>query len=190
MSVRYLVLVSVLTICFFNCKKSVEQPSYDGFSWEGNPYFQSWSYYLGDPHRSHFSALDQINTGNVAKLKIAWTYQSDGLSPDSNSQIQNNPMVVGDILFGVNASNVLFAVKADTGAKLWEFSPENTDETGLGLCRGFAYWPSNGEEESRLIFSSGSFLYAIDIESGQVIPSFGKGGAKDLLENLGTDPQK
>ncbi|MBT8236897.1 MAG: pyrroloquinoline quinone-dependent dehydrogenase [Bacteroidia bacterium] len=190
MAVRYIVFVFFLTLGHLSCNRVEEQPVYEGFSWEDNPYFQTWSHYLGDPHRSHFSTLDQINTENVAQLKIAWTYQSKGLDPNSNSQIQNNPMVVGDKLFGVNASNVLFAVKATTGEKLWEFSPENTDESGLGLCRGFAYWPSGSDEESRLFFSAGNFLYAIDIESGIVIPSFGKDGAIDLRENLGRHAEK
>ncbi|MDH3795851.1 MAG: c-type cytochrome, partial [Flavobacteriaceae bacterium] len=124
------------------------------------------------------------------QLKIAWMYQSEGMSERRNSQIQNNPMIVGNTLFGVNASNVLFAIDAATGEQRWEFSPEKADETGLGLSRGFAYWPSDKEAKSRLFFSSGYFLYAIDIESGIVIPSFGQAGAIDLRGDLGRDPDK
>ena len=177
-------------LSFLGCKTESNASDYEGFRWEKQAYFKTWSHYLGDPHRSHFSTLDQINTDNVAQLKLAWTYKSEGLSEDKNSQIQNNPMIIGDKLFGVNASNVLFALDAAEGTKLWEFSPANPDNTGLGLCRGFAFWPSDTEEKNRIFFSAGSYLYAIDVETGNVIPSFGKDGAIDLRENLGRDPEK
>jgi quinoprotein glucose dehydrogenase len=183
-------LVALFLIGFVSCKKSTEQSTYDGFSWADKSYFQTWTHYLGDPHRSHFSTLDEINTTNVDQLKVAWTYQSEGMTEGKNSQIQNNPLIVGNQLFGVNAANTLFALNAATGDRIWEFSPQKADETGLGICRGFAYWPSDNKSKSRLFFSSGYYLYAIDIESGAVIPSFGQTGAIDLREDLGRDPDK
>ena len=33
-----------------------------------------WKDYLGGPDSSHYSALKQINTGNVNKLEVAWSY--------------------------------------------------------------------------------------------------------------------
>jgi quinoprotein glucose dehydrogenase len=33
-----------------------------------------WPAYLGDKARSHYSSLDQIDRGNVARLEVAWTY--------------------------------------------------------------------------------------------------------------------
>ena len=34
-----------------------------------------WQYFGGDPGDTHWSALDQINTSNVTKLKPAWVLQ-------------------------------------------------------------------------------------------------------------------
>ena len=33
------------------------------------PYYTSWGHYLGDPGRSHFSYLSQIDTSNVSALR-------------------------------------------------------------------------------------------------------------------------
>ena len=179
-----------MILIFLSCQSEKGKDGYSGFPWEEKDYFESWSHYLGDPHRSHFSVLDQINTSNAHQLKVAWTYESKGLAEGKNSQIQNNPMIIGKTLLGVNAANVLFALDAATGEKRWEFTPGNPDETGLGVCRGFAYWHSDSDAPSRLFFSSGFYLYAIDIITGKVIPTFGNQGAIDLRQDLGRDPEK
>ncbi len=35
-----------------------------------------WGYYGGDSFGRRFSSLDQINRGNVTRLKVAWTYRT------------------------------------------------------------------------------------------------------------------
>ncbi len=149
--------------------------------------FQTWQHYLGDPGRSHYSLLDHIDTGNVDQLKVAWSYRSGGLLPGRNTQIQTNPLIVDSILFGVNAALELFALNAGTGEELWTFAPDNKDGSGLGVNRGLSYSDSRSDSGSRLFFSSGAYLYAVDIKSGKIIPEFGKNGRVDLREGLGRD---
>ena len=155
-----------------------------------NPYYKSWEHYLGDPARTHFSTLNQIDTSNVHQLKVSWSYQSGGLSIERNTQIQTNPLIAGNMLYGVNAANSLFALNAANGTEIWTFSPETADETGLGLSRGLMYWPSNGEAASRLLFTSGYSLYAVDASTGTLIEAFGTKGSIDLRKDLGRDPEK
>jgi len=156
----------------------------------GKSYFKTWNHYLGDPERTHFSVLDEITTENVGQLKIAWRYNSGGLEEGRNSQIQTNPLIVEDKLLGVNPANTLFAINAKTGQELWKYKPESADETGLGLSRGLMYWASESEEKSRLFYTSGYMLYAIDLATGTVIESFGTKGSIDLRKDLGRDPDK
>jgi quinoprotein glucose dehydrogenase len=151
---------------------------------------QSWEHYLGDPGRSHFSTLSEIDTSNVRQLQEVWSYNSGGLQEGRTSQMQTNPLIVGDKLLGVNASMVLFCIKADTGERLWEFKPPSVDNTGLGYNRGLSFWRSEGGEKSRVFFSSGFDLYAVDLETGKAIDSFGSKGSIDLREGLGRDPEK
>ena len=51
----------------FSCSKNAKQSS-----------LSTWQYYLGDPERTHYSTLNQIDTLNVASLQLAWTYNSGG----------------------------------------------------------------------------------------------------------------
>ncbi len=41
-----------------------------------NPDFKNWSHYLGDPARTHYSILSEIDTNNVHLLKPVWQYES------------------------------------------------------------------------------------------------------------------
>lgn len=152
--------------------------------------YKTWSHYLGDPARTHFSTLSQIDTSNVQNLQMIWSYQSGGLSEDRNTQIQTNPLIVDDVLYGVNAANSLFALNAITGEHLWTFTANTADATGLGLSRGLMYWPSDGRHKSRILFTSGYFLYAVDANNGRLIEEFGDTGSIDLRKDLGRDPEK
>nr|WP_299386938.1 PQQ-binding-like beta-propeller repeat protein [Allomuricauda sp.] len=152
--------------------------------------FTTWQHYLGDPERTHYSNLDQINIANVKDLKLAWTYKSGGLEEGRTTQIQTNPMIIDTLLYGVNAAIELFAIHAKTGKEIWKFSPSAKDNSGLGLNRGLSFWASNSSEESRLFFSSGSKLYAVNPAKGTEITSFGTNGYIDLREGLGRDPEK
>ena len=111
----------------------------------------TWEHYLGDPERSHYSDLSQIDTKNVNQLKIAWTYQSGGMKEGRNSQIQANPLIVGEKLLSVNATNHLFAINNKTGKKIWDFVPNSQDQSGLGLSRGLTFWRAS-DSKSKVVF--------------------------------------
>lgn len=119
------------------------------------PYFTTWEHYLGDPERTHFSNLDQIDTSNVTQLKLAWSYKSGGQQEGRTTQIQTSPLMVGNTLYGVNAAIELFAINAKTGKEIWKFSPKTKDESGLGLNRGLNYWKSDGKAPGRIFFPLG-----------------------------------
>jgi quinoprotein glucose dehydrogenase len=150
--------------------------------------YQSWSSYLGDPARSHYSSLDQIRPENVTQLEIAWTYQSGDASPENRSQIQCNPIIIDTILYATNPTLKLFALHAATGAELWTFDPDTKDATGAGVNRGVAYWTDG--QHGRILYSSGAYLYAVDARTGKSVPEFGQNGKVDLREGLGRDPEK
>src|SRR6185312_17140628 len=80
-----------------------------------------WPEYDGDAARSHYSPLKQISKENLSKLKVAWTYSSVGTdSTLRGTQMQCNPIVIDGILYGVSATNQVFAINAETGIELWK----------------------------------------------------------------------
>ena len=62
-----------------------------------------WPTHGGDPGHRQFSSLDQINTGNVGRLKVAWSYRTRDAQQDNRSQIQCNPIVVHGVLYATSA---------------------------------------------------------------------------------------
>lgn len=181
MNLRILYVLFIL-ILFYSCNSS------DASS---NNEYLNWNHYLGDPSRSHFSSLTQIDTNNIKNLELAWSYKSGGLQEGRTTQIQTNPLIIDNILYGVNASMEIFAINADTGGEIWKYSPSAKDNTGLGLNRGLSYWKSDVEsDESRLFFASGFRLYAVSTDSGKAITTFGDNGSIDLREGLGRETSK
>jgi len=143
-----------------------------------------WPSYLGGKDANHYSSLNQINTGNAHLLEQAWIYHSGDADADNRSQIQCNPLVIDGVLYGTSPKLKLLALNAATGAELWRFDPfEGQYEAyGMGVNRGVAYWEAG--EDKRILFTAGSFLYAIDARTGRPVPSFGKNGKVSLHEGL------
>ena len=137
--------------------------------------------YGGNNANNRYSPLTQINAGNVNDLQVAWTYFAND-KPDSTGkpsnprEIQCQPIVVNGILYATSAELNLFALKADTGEQLWKFEPKNKQP--LRSNRGVMYW--SREEDERIYYTAGSYLYAVDALTGESITTFGEQGAVDL----------
>lgn len=136
--------------------------------------YDTWSEYLGGPDRNHFSTLSQIDTNNVAALKVAWTYDA----PDSG-QMQMSPIIVNGIVYGVTAGLKAFALEAATGKQLWIH--KDSASTG-GTSRGVAYWEDGNDK--RIFYTVGVNLIALNATNGEVITSFGNNGKLNLHTGL------
>lgn len=140
-----------------------------------------WSAYNGGLNGDHYSPLAQINRSNVSQLQMAWRYDTG-----SAGDIQTNPLIVGQILYGSSPSGQILALSADTGKRLWTFDPAGgKTDADLGSTqpiRGFSYW-SDGHE-ARLFVGVMNFLYALDPATGHPVLSFGEDGRVDLRKGL------
>ncbi len=161
-----LILASCLMFFFlFNCKKSNNKASS----------YTTWSSYLGDSGRSHYSTLSEITPKNVTGLKVAWSYKA----PDWG-QMQMNPIVVDSVLYGVTAALRAFALNAATGEELWRFG--DSLQVWHSTSRGVSYWQN--ADDKRILFTRGSDLYALDAITGKPINSFGNEGKIDMRSGL------
>ncbi|RCR67495.1 pyrroloquinoline quinone-dependent dehydrogenase [Larkinella punicea] len=136
-----------------------------------------WPEYLGGPDRNHYSPLTRIDTGNVQKLQVAWSYSA----PDTG-QMQMNPIIVKGVLYGISSALQVFALDAATGRELWRFGDPFKSNTSTS--RGVTYW-TDGKDDSRILFTTGPWLYALDEQTGKPISSFGETGRISLRTGLG-----
>src|SRR5438874_1591537 len=77
----------------------------------------TWKDYLGGPDSSHYSALKQINTGNVNKLEVAWSYPTG-----DDTSYTFSPLVAGNVAYFAAKQGSLVAVDAATGKELWVYT--------------------------------------------------------------------
>jgi quinoprotein glucose dehydrogenase len=147
-----------------------------------------WHYYGGDAGSTKYSALDQINAGNVKDLKIAWEWKSQnfGKRPDFNWEV--TPLMAGGVLyFTAGTRRDAIAVDAATGETLWIY---RLDEGPRGAVvarvvnRGLAYWSDGKGDERILLISPGYQLVELNAKTGLPITSFGANGKVELTEGL------
>jgi alcohol dehydrogenase (cytochrome c) len=75
---------------------------------------QNWLTYSGDYAGRRFSALDQVNTGNVQSLVVKWVYQTG-----TAGKFETTPLAVDGVLYGTAPDDRAFALDAHTGRPIW-----------------------------------------------------------------------
>ncbi|PYS26891.1 MAG: pyrroloquinoline quinone-dependent dehydrogenase [Acidobacteria bacterium] len=140
-----------------------------------------WPMYRYDRAGTGYSPLAQINTTNVANLIQAWTLSLQGDVPAAATaggrglNSEATPIVVGGVMYVPTANRVL-ALEADTGKEIWSYPLT----AGAPSRRGVAYWPGQGADLPRIIFTSGRRLIALSARTGENVSGFGKDGEVDL----------
>lgn len=149
--------------------------------------FTKWEVYRGDKGSTGYSALDQINKGNLDQIELAWTYHTGDAREGNRSAIQCNPIIVNGMMYVTSARLKLIALNPASGKQIWTFDPfAGSDATGTN--RGVTYWTDGNEK--RIFFSAGIYLYALNADNGSLIAGFGDSGRVDLRIGLGRDPSK
>ena len=166
--------VLVLVVGVAACDSDSGSKPYERVAKDGAKAKQEWRHYLGDKQYSHASPLAQVNRSNVRDLVEVWRYDARGAADDGSTQMQCSPLVVRGILYCTSPLLHVFALDASTGEELWRFDPSRS----LGLLpnpnRGLTYWEKNtdGSGDKRILYTAGSYLYALDARTGSPISDF------------------
>ena len=170
----------------------------------------AWEHYGNTPGASRFVALDQINSENVSRLQVAWTYHTGDvpLSPTGNgAEDEQTPLQVGDLLYLCTPHNNVIALRAATGVEVWKTDINARQKTWM-RCRGLAYFdadrplaqptvpgasavsvppPVSGALcHQRIILNTiNNQLIALDAHNGAFCPAFGEHGRVDVSAGIG-----
>ncbi|MCJ8053303.1 glucose/quinate/shikimate family membrane-bound PQQ-dependent dehydrogenase [Shinella curvata] len=165
----------------------------------GNVPSGEWHQYGRTPYGQRYSPLDQINTDNVAKLAVAWQYQTgDVKKPDDvgETTYQVTPLKVGDTLYMCTPHNWAIALDAATGKEKWKYdsnsgmNPDRQHQT----CRGVTYYAdpaaTAGTTCAARVYlpTSDARLIALDAETGDVCTSFAENGVLHLEKGMPYNP--
>ena len=135
---------------------------------------KNWAMQAGDMYNQRYSALKQINTGNVAKMQVAWTFSTGVLRGHEGS-----PLVIGDTMYLHSPfPNKVFAIDLNTQKILWKYEPKQDPAVIPQMCcdtvnRGLAY-----AENKVFLQQADSTLVALDAKSGKVVWSVKNGDPK------------
>jgi PQQ-dependent dehydrogenase (methanol/ethanol family) len=123
-----------------------------------------WPMAAKDHANTRFTKLDQITKDNVAKLEVAWSYETG-----SNNGHEAAPIVVGETLYIVTPfPNRLIAFDAKTGRVKWEYTPRTVEHAAKGVAccdlvnRGAVY------DNGRVFFATlDGYAIAVDAATGK-----------------------
>ncbi|MBA3588060.1 MAG: methanol/ethanol family PQQ-dependent dehydrogenase [Methylibium sp.] len=135
---------------------------------------KNWAVQAGDMYNQRYSKLDQINTKNVGKLQVAWTFSTGVLRGHEGS-----PLVIGDMMYLHSPfPNKVFALDLNTQKIVWKYEPKQDPAVIPQMCcdtvnRGLAY-----AEGKIILQQADSMLVAMDAKTGKVLWSVKNGDPK------------
>lgn len=176
-----------------------------------------WPTYGHDAGGQRYSPLEQINTSNVSRLQIVWSYSmkpaatpgaaSSPAAESAQAAAENagpfprrrgrfasseaTPLVVRGLMYLSTPYRRIVALKPETGEEVWVYEVPGPGQPSL---RGVEYWPGDREHGPRILFGTrDGRLIALDALTGRPAQSFGKEGILDLktpevVANLPSSP--
>lgn len=163
-----------------------------------------WLFYGRTPHGDRYSPLNQINTGNVKQLKLAWsTRTGDTMRPGEDQggtdaghefNFEDTPIKVGDTLYVCTGHSWVEAIDAATGKQKWRFDPKADTSADVYLaCRGVSYYKAPDGTATdcpeRIIAPVlDARLMALNARTGQLCQDFGEQGYVSMTQYLGHVP--
>ena len=147
----------LLAFFFLSCSASFAQVPFERIA-NADKEPGNWLTYSRNLQGHRFSPLAEINTQNVAQLKVKWAFQF----PDARTEV--SPIVVDGILY-VTGPNSAAAVDGRSGRSLWTWSrpiPSDYHSIGFGHTnRGPAVL-----DDKLFVATLDGYLVALDLRSG------------------------
>ncbi len=128
-----------------------------------NPNPADWLMWRRTTDSWGYSPLDEIDRDNVAKLELAWS-----IDLDAGPSQEGIPLVHDGILYFPAPMDVILAMDAATGRKIWEYRRALPEDVGR-----FVPFPQTNRNLAiygGLIIDNGSddFVYAVDAVTGKL----------------------
>ena len=127
----------------------------------GDPKPGDWLTYNGNYSANRYSPLKQINTSNVASLKLKWVF------PMSFFGLEVTPLAADGVLY-VTGRNEVITLDALTGNAIWQYSrppsPGMVGDAKIGTNRGVAIL-----RDKVFFVTDNAHLLALDRASGKLL---------------------
>ena len=126
---------------------------------------KDWVMPTGDYANTRYSKLKQINSGNVGKLQVAWTFSTGVLRGHEGA-----PLVIGNVMYvHTPFPNIVYALDLNNDGKiLWKYEPKQDPNVIPVMCcdtvnRGLSY--GDGKV---ILHQADTTLVALNAKDGSV----------------------
>src|ERR1700692_194824 len=125
-----------------------------------------WVMPAGTYDAQRYSTLKQINTGNVGKLQVAWTFSTGVLRGHEGA-----PLVIGNVMYvHTPFPNIVYALDLNNEEKiLWKYEPKQDPNVIPVMCcdtvnRGLSYG-----DGKIILHQADTTLVALNAKDGKVV---------------------
>ncbi len=126
---------------------------------------KDWVMPTGDYANTRYSKLKQINSGNVGKLQVAWTFSTGVLRGHEGA-----PLVIGNVMYvHTPFPNIVYALDLNNDGKiLWKYEPKQDPNVIPVMCcdtvnRGLSYG-----DGKIILHQADTTLVALNAKDGSV----------------------
>jgi len=126
---------------------------------------KDWVMPTGDYFNQRYSKLKQINSGNVGKLQVAWTFSTGVLRGHEGA-----PLVIGNVMYvHTPFPNIVYALDLNNDGKiLWKYEPKQDPNVIPVMCcdtvnRGLSYG-----DGKIILHQADTTLVALNAKDGSV----------------------
>ncbi len=144
-----------------------------------------WPTFGHDPGGTRYSPLTQINPGNVATLKRAWTFHMAASSPEGTPVArvgEATPLMVNGKLYLTTPYHQVVALEPETGKLLWVYELPGDANPAV---RGLEFYAGDPHSPPQIVFgTSDAKLISLNANTGKPVPGFGNEGAVDLKQGV------
>jgi len=155
-----LIALLVFTILIFTQQVYSQVTNFDPVT-EGilnNPDPSDWLRWRRDNTANGYSPLEQINSGNVHDLRLAWTW---GMEAGEQEQ---EPIVYRGTMYLSHTNGVVQALSADTGELIWEYRRRLPQGMGKATTRNISIY-----QDKIFLTTEDAFLVALNAITGDLV---------------------
>ncbi len=136
----------------------------------------NWCMQQHDYTSQRYSKLDQINTKNVANLRVAWTFSTGVLRGH-----EGGPLVVGDTMYvHTPFPNIVYALNlADDNKIIWKYEPKQDPSVIPVMCCDTVNRGPQYADGKIFLHQADTSLVALDAKTG-----------KELWKTVNGDPKR
>ena len=136
-----------------------------------------WRLHNLDLAGSRFADVDQITPSNATTLTPRWLFQHGVIDGVSN---QTTPIVVNGTMYVTDSRGSVYALNALDGHLLWTY--DVTELLGGGRDAGYIFRHRGAVYEDDIVYTAaGSFIFALDAETGEPLETFGDNGQASVI---------